>query len=112
MRTEFDSFLIRVHRVEHALRMAVRGVDHQQVDARVDQPLGALEPSSPTLVAAATRRRPCASLAAFGLSCDFSMSLTVMRPTQLPFVDDQQLFDAVLVQQALGLVLVDRFRAP
>ena len=31
------------HRVEHALRMAVRGVDDEKVDAGVDQPLGALE---------------------------------------------------------------------
>src|SRR5262249_38939512 len=29
--------------VEHALRMAVRGVDHHDVDAGIDQPLGALE---------------------------------------------------------------------
>ena len=36
------------------------------------------------------------------------MSLTVISPTQLPArIDDQQLFDAVLVQQPLGLVLVD-----
>ena len=35
--------MTRRDRVEHALRMAVRGVDDQQVDAGVDQPLGALE---------------------------------------------------------------------
>ena len=40
------------------------------------------KPSSPTLVAAATRRRPCSSLQALGYFCAFSMSLTVMRPMQ------------------------------
>jgi hypothetical protein len=64
MRTELDSFLGPRHGVEHTLRMAVRGVDHQQVDARIDQPLGALEP----VFADARRRRdaqpPCASLVA------------------------------------------------
>ena len=43
MRTELESFLARVDGVEHALRMAVRGVDDEQVDAGIDQPLGALE---------------------------------------------------------------------
>ena len=42
------------------------------------------KPLSPTVVAAATRRRPSASLAAFGWAVAFSMSLTVMRPTQRP----------------------------
>ena len=41
-------------------------------------------PLSPTEVAAATRRRPSASLAALGWAVAFSMSLTVMRPTQRP----------------------------
>ncbi len=39
-------------------------------------------PSSPTLVAAATRRRPRSSLQALGYFCAFSMSFTVMGPTQ------------------------------
>src|SRR3954468_5935372 len=39
-------------------------------------------PLSPTVVAAATRNRPCSSLQAFGLATDFSISFTVMRPTQ------------------------------
>ena len=42
------------------------------------------KPLSPTVVAAATRRRPSASLAAFGWAVAFSMSLTVIRPTQRP----------------------------
>ena len=66
------------------------------------------KPLSPTVVAAATRSRPCSSLQAFGLATAFSMSLTVIRPTQrYCVVDHQQLLDAVLVQQPLGLVLVD-----
>ena len=40
------------------------------------------KPLSPTVVAAATRRRPCSSLQAFGLATAFSMSFTVIRPTQ------------------------------
>ncbi len=39
-------------------------------------------PSLPTPVAAATRRRPCSSLQAFGWALAFSMSFTVIRPTQ------------------------------
>ena len=40
------------------------------------------KPASPTVVAAATRSRPCSSLQAFGLATAFSMSFTVIRPTQ------------------------------
>ena len=40
------------------------------------------KPWSPVVVAAATRRRPCSSLAAFGWATCFSMSLTVIRPMQ------------------------------
>ena len=69
--------------VEHALRMAVRGVDHDEVDARRRSAARcASKPLSPTVVAAATRSRPCSSLQAFGLATAFSMSLTVIRPTQ------------------------------
>ncbi len=71
------------HRVEHAARMAVGGIDDHEVDAGLDQALGALEAgSSPTVVAAATRSRPCSSLQAWGWATAFSMSLTVIRPTQ------------------------------
>jgi len=40
------------------------------------------KPPSPTVVAAAARNRPCASLQASGCATAFSMSLTVIRPTQ------------------------------
>ncbi len=42
------------------------------------------KPSSPTLLAAATRRRPLESLQALGFSTVFSMSFTVRSPTQRP----------------------------
>ena len=41
--TALDSVLTRRHRVEHVLRMAVRGIDDDEIDAGVDQRLGALE---------------------------------------------------------------------
>ena len=41
--TVLESALDAVDRVEHVLRMAVRGVDDDDVDAGVDQQLGALE---------------------------------------------------------------------
>ena len=80
--TAFDSRLMRGDGVEHVLRMAMRGVDHDEIDAGVDQRSVRAKPLSPTVVAAATRRRPCSSLQAFGLATAFSMSLTVIRPTQ------------------------------
>ena len=54
-----------------------------EVDAGLEQALGARRSRlSPTVVAAATRSRPCSSLQAFGLVTAFSMSFTVIRPTQ------------------------------
>ena len=38
-------------------------------------------PASPTVVAAATRSRPCSSLVASGEATDFSISFTVISPT-------------------------------
>ena len=70
-------------RLEHALGMAVRGVDHDDVAFRLEQRHArGQRPPRPTLVAAATRRRPRSSLQALGYFCAFSMSLTVIRPTQ------------------------------
>ena len=40
--TALESRLMRLTAVEHARGMAVRGVDHDDVDAGIDQPLGAL----------------------------------------------------------------------
>ena len=83
--TRLESFFTRSTAIQHRARMAVRRVDHQRVDACIDQRLTERsKPASPTVDAAATRRRPCSSLQAFGLAWLFSMSLTVIRPTQRP----------------------------
>ena len=66
------------------------------------------KPLSPTVVAAATRRRPSASLAALGWAVAFSMSLTVIEADAAAgLVDHHQLLDPVLVQQAARLLLAD-----
>ncbi|MCY1532298.1 hypothetical protein D9M68_675630 [compost metagenome] len=84
MRTEFESFLTRATasstRCEWpwAVSTTIRSTP-----ASINRSARS-KPSSPTEMAAAARRRPCASLEAFGLSCAFSMSLTVIRPTQRP----------------------------
>src|SRR5690606_7942300 len=94
-------------RVEYALRMAVGGVDDQQVDARVDKAFGALEPvvtdagggrhAKPTLRVLRGMRVELRLLDV--LDGDETDAATLA-------VDDQQLFDAVLVQEPLGLVLI------
>ena len=92
--------------VDHALRMAVRGVDDQHVDAGGDE-RRARVPSRPcaTPIAAPQRRRPSASLHAFGYLIAFWMSLTVISPlSRKSRVDDQQLLDLVLVQDLARLV--------
>ena len=88
--------------------MAVRGVDDEQVDAGIDQPLGALE----AVVADAGRGGDAqAALRVLGGVRVELRLLDVLdgdQPDAIAVgVDDQQLLDAVLVQQALGLVLVD-----
>ena len=66
------------------------------------------KPSSPTLVAAATRRRPCSSLQASGILLRL---LDVLDRDEadaaVVVVHHHQLLDAVLVQQALGLLAAD-----
>ena len=104
--TALDSRLIRADRVEHALRMAMRGVDDDEIDAGIDQPLGALE----AVVADAGRGRDAqaALLVLAGVGVHLRL-LDVLHRDQADaavlVVDDQQLLDAVLVQQALGLLL-------
>ena len=68
--------------IEHGLRMAVRGVDDDAIDAGVDQHFGALESLSPDVEAAATRSLPSASLEAWDAASPFPCPLTVTRPTQ------------------------------
>src|SRR5580698_4284510 len=62
------------------------------------------QPSSPTPVAAATRKRPRSSLQALGNFCAFSMSFTAIS-----VVHHQNLLDAMLVQQPLRLLGANAF---
>ena len=88
--------------------MAVRGVDHDKIDTRVDQPLGTLE----------------AAFAHGGRGRDTQTSLRILAGQRMRdrllhvldgdqpdaavlVVDDQQFFDAMLVQHALGFILAD-----
>ena len=67
--------------VEHALRVPVRGVDHEDVDVRRDERLGAGH-ARPCRCRSRRRqrRRPSESLHAFGYLIAFWMSLTVISP--------------------------------
>ena len=70
-------------------------------------------PSSPTVVAAATRRRPCSSFD--GVRVLLRLLDVLDRDeadAAVLVVDHQQLLDAVLVQQPLGLLLRDASLAP
>ena len=92
------------HAVEHALRMAVRGVDD---DARRRRPRPAPRraprcprPRRPRRRRAAARARPCRRS---GCSVALRMSLTVIRPAQLEgVVDDEHALEPVLVHQRLA----------
>ena len=88
--------------------MAVRGVDHDQIDAGVDQLLGALialvadrggggDAQAALLVLAGVRVGDRLLHVLDGDQADAAVLV----------VDDHKLLDAVLVQQALGLVLTD-----
>ena len=103
--TRLDSFFTRRHRIEHALRMAVGGVDHDQVDVGVDQPLAALEAGIADARRGGGAQPPLLVLGGVGVE---PALLDVLDRDQadaaVVVVDDEQLLDAVLVEQALGLV--------
>ena len=94
--------------VEHALRVAVRGIDDEQIDAGIDQPLSALE----TVIADAGGGRdakpPLSVLG--GVRVQLRL-LAVLDGDEADAVvvgvHDEELLDAALVQQTLGLVRVD-----
>ena len=73
--------MIHAHAIEHALRMSVRRVDDDDVDAggdqRLDALLGVAAACRPRRRRASGQARPCD---ASGCSVDLRMSLTVMRP--------------------------------
>ena len=93
--------------------MAVRGIDHDEIDTGRDQLLGA----GKALVADRGRSRDTQAallvLAGTWVSDRLLDVLDGDQPDATVFVvDDQQLLDAVLVQQALGFLPGSRFRAP
>ena len=93
--------------------VAVRGVDDDAVAAGVDQRFGALEPESPTVVAAATRKPPFGIL---GRERRGDRLLDVLDGDQadamIALVDDQQLFDPPLVEDPPRLGLASCRSAP
>ena len=93
--------------------MAVRGIDDDEIDTGLDQLLGAGE----ALVADRGRRRDAqAALLVLAGTWVSDRLLDVLDGDQpdatVLVVDDEQLFDAVLVQQALGFLLAHALRAP
>ena len=101
---------MRLTAFEHLRGMTVRGVDHDQIDAGIDQALGALETgladrgrggnAKPALrVLAGQRMRDRLFHVLDGDQADAAILI----------VDHEQLFDAMLVQHPLGLVLADAF---
>ena len=98
------------HRLEHAPGMAVGGVDDQKIDASVDQALASHvtgfahrsrsgHAQSPLLVFAGMRMR-------HGL---FDVLHRDQADATIRAVNDQKLLDTVLMQEPLGLVLLDPF---
>ena len=108
MRTELESFLARVTasstRCEWPCAVSTTSRSTPPSISRSARS----KPSSPTLVAAATRKPPLRVLGRVRVELRL---LDVLDGDQADAIaggiDDQQLLDAVLVQQALGFVLVD-----
>ena len=94
--------------VQHMARMAVRGVDHDQIDARRHQPLGAVEALVADGGGGGDAQTSLLVLAGIRIG---DRLLDILHGDQADAailrVDDQQLLDPVLMQQALGLVLTD-----
>ena len=79
-------------------------VDGEQIDFAFTISWARSRKSPVAPMAAPTRSRPCASLAALRYFSFFWMSLTVIRPFEVVVVvDHQQLLDAVFVQDILRL---------
>ena len=98
------------HGVEHLPGMAMRGVDHDKIDAGFDQPFGTHE----TGVANRGRGRdPQPALLVLAGKGIGDGLLDVLDRDQsdaaILRVDHQQLLDAVLMQEPLGLLLPDAF---
>ena len=98
----------RPNRIEHAGRVAVRGVQHQHVRARLDQGRGALLP----VVARADRGgdpQPAVFvLARVGMTARLLDVLDRDEALEVPvLVHDEEFFDAVPVQDFFGFVAAD-----
>ena len=60
----------------------MRGVNNDHIDTGINQGLGALKTLLTHRGCGSNPQTPCASLQASGCATAFSMSLTVIRPTQ------------------------------
>ena len=79
--------LLHQHRIEKLLVVddqyrCVGLITVKDIEKAVAHPYSCKDEQGRLRVAAATSRRPCSSLEAFGWATAFSMSLTVMSPTQ------------------------------
>ena len=93
------------HRVEHGLGVPVRGVDDDDVDAGLDQPLGALLRVAADADRGADAQPAVPVLAGVRVLEVLLDVLDGDQPDEPPLaVDDGQLLDAVAVQDVLGLL--------
>ena len=94
--------------VQHLLGMAVRRVDDDDVDAGIDQQLGAREARLPHGRRRGDAQPPLLVLAGIGMERRLLDVLDGHQPdAAILVVDDDELLDAVMVEKALRLVLRD-----
>ena len=98
---------------DHALGMAMGGVDDDDVDLGLQQRLGALQPLGPDAGGRGGAQAALLVLAGIG---EFLRLLDILDGDEadaaIGLVHHQQLLDAVLMQQPLGLVAADVVLAP
>ena len=88
--------------------MAVRGIDHNKIDARLDQPPGAVEAFVSHGRRGGDAQAALLVLAGVRIGDRFLHVLYRDQPdAAVLIVDHEQLLDAVLMEEALGLVLPD-----
>jgi len=109
MRVESLSRLTPLDSVQHALGMTMRGIDDEEIDACIDERHGALDsrhrPHRWRRRRAGGPAHPCTRVGVkLGLLDIFHRD---EADTAAIVIDDQQLFDAVGMQQALGIGLAD-----
>ena len=96
---------------DHALGMAMGGVDDDDVDLGLQQRLGALQPLGPDAGGRGDAQAALLVLAGIG---EFLRLLDILDGDEpdaaIGLVHHQQLLDPVLMQQALGLVAADVVR--